>query len=267
MKSPKILVFDIETAPIAAHVWRLWKNDSIGLNQVVSDWHLLSWSAKWLSPGPYSPSTKGVFYQDQRNSRCVSYDKPLLIKIWKLLDEADIVLTQNGKSFDSRKLNAKFLEHGFQPPSSYRHIDTKILAQKHFDFTSYKLEYMTGKFNTKYKKLKHKKFPGHEMWTECLKGNKEAWKCMEKYNKYDVLALEELYHVLAPWGTGINFSVYNEGETVCQCGGTSFKQNGHYYTNSSKVNRYRCVRCGNEFKDKTNLISKEAKKKMKVTSR
>lgn len=58
---------------------------------------------------------------------------------------------------------------------------------------------MTDKFCKKYKKLKHKKFPGHELWKECLKGNKEAWNEMRKYNIHDVLATEELYNVLKQW--------------------------------------------------------------------
>jgi hypothetical protein len=29
---PKVLIYDIETAPIVAHVWGLWENN-VGLNQ------------------------------------------------------------------------------------------------------------------------------------------------------------------------------------------------------------------------------------------
>ena len=35
--SPKVLVYDIETAPILGHVWRLW-DQNVGLNQIVSDY-------------------------------------------------------------------------------------------------------------------------------------------------------------------------------------------------------------------------------------
>lgn len=262
-KGPRILVADIETAPLLGFVWGLWENN-VALNQISTDWHLLSWSAKWLGEAPSK-----AMYQDQRNVSDITNDKKLLQGIWNLLDEADIVIWQNGKSFDHRKLNARFIHNGMQPPSSYRQIDTKVLAQKHFAFTSHKLEYMTDKLCKKYKKLKHKKFPGFEMWSECLKGNKAAWKEMEKYNKHDVLALEELYFILAPWGTGINFDAYHEAEeNVCQCGSKKFKENGHYYTNTAKVSRYRCIKCGHELKSRTNLLSKEKRKSLKaVTNR
>src|SRR5690606_10614258 len=45
--TPKVLVFDIETSPIIAHVWSLW-DQNVGLNQIMTEWHIMSWSAKWL---------------------------------------------------------------------------------------------------------------------------------------------------------------------------------------------------------------------------
>jgi len=251
-KQPRVLVYDIETAPILGHVWSLWDNN-VALNQIESDWHVLSWSAKWLG----DPEDK-VMYMDQRNKTNIEDDKEILQEIWNLLDEADIVITQNGKNFDQKKLNARFIIHGFQPPSSYKHIDTKQLAAKHFGFTSNKLEYMTDKLCVKYKKLKHTKFPGHDLWVQCLANNIEAWEEMEKYNRHDVLALEELYNVLIPWDTSINFNLYHDEEKhVCKCGSKDFSKNGFYYTSVSKFQKYKCKKCGAETRDRQNLFSKE----------
>jgi hypothetical protein len=248
----KVLIFDIETAPILAHVWGLWDNN-VGLNQMMSDWHVMSWSAKWRK----APESE-VMYMDQRNAKDVQDDKAILKEIWELLNEADVVITQNGKRFDQRKLNARFVEHGFGPTSSFKHIDTKIIAQKHFDFPSYKLEYMTNKFCKKYKKLKHKKYPGHEMWTECLKGNVEAWNEMEEYNKHDVLALEELYFILVPWDSSINLNLYHDEEKhICHCGSEEHIKNGFYYTNMGQFQRYKCKSCGAETRGRHNLFSVE----------
>lgn len=251
-KGPKVLLFDIETAPIKAHVWQLWENN-VALNQVECDWHLLSWAAKWLGDPPSK-----IMYADQRNAKDIENDKAILKKLWKLLDETDVVITQNGRAFDQKKVNARFIIHGFPPPSSYRHIDTKLLAQKHFKFTSNKLEYMTNKLCTRYKKLKHKRFAGHELWTECMDGNMAAWNEMEKYNKYDVLSLEELYTKLIPWDNGINFNVYHDGlANECKCGSAEFKKQGWFYTNAGKFQRYRCKGCGSESRSKENALTKE----------
>jgi hypothetical protein len=251
-KGPKVLIFDIETAPIIAHVWGLWENN-VGLNQVVEDWHVLSWSAKWL-PDPASK----VMYDDQRGKKSLRDDKHLLQGIWDLLNEADVVITQNGRSFDQKKLNARFVINKMQPPSSFKHIDTKLVAKKHFAFPSYSLEYMSDKLCTKYKKLKHKKYPGHELWTECLKDNADAWKEMELYNKHDVLCLEELYHKLIPWDSTINFNLYTDSEdNMCKCGSKDFIKNGFYYTGVGKFQKYRCKQCGAETRSRQNLFSKE----------
>jgi RNase_H superfamily len=256
---PKILIFDIETSPLISYTWGIW-DQNVGLNQIKEDWYVLAWSAKWLDDPPSQ-----IMYQDQRNQKDISNDKKLMESIWVLLDAADIVITQNGKAFDVKKLNTRFVLHGMEPPSSYRHIDTKQLASKHFAFTSNKLEYMTSKLCTKYKKLSHKKFPGFSLWTECLKGNEDAWNEMEKYNKYDVLSLEELYHKLAPWDNSINFGVYtDEVEQKCSCGSEKeLQKKGYAYTAAGKYQRFKCLDCGKQYQNKQNLLSLEKRKELK----
>lgn len=260
-KRPKILLFDVETAPILAYVWGLWENN-VALNQINKDWHLLSWSAKWLGDKPNK-----IMYKDQRNAKNIEDDKALLQGIWQLLDEADVVITQNGKNFDSKKLNARFIMNGMKPPSSYQHIDTMQLAKKHFAFTSNKLEYMTDKLCVKYKKIKHSEFGGFELWRQCLAGNIKAWKEMEKYNKYDVLSLEELYTKLIPWDNQINLNVYHDGlQTICTCGSTNFSNRGYKYTNSGKYTRYICKECGSNVRGKMNLFDKSKRKSLKSST-
>ena len=247
-QGPKVLLFDIETSPIIAHVWALF-DQTVSLNQIQTDWHLLAWAAKWLGDSK-------LLYADQRSAKDMTNDKKILQQLWNLLDEADIVVTQNGKAFDVKKVNARFVFHGMQPPSSFKQIDTLLLAKKHFGFTSNKLAYMTDKLCTKYKKQEHRKYPGHELWKECLKGNRSAWKEMEKYNKYDVLALEELYHKLI-----IDFNVYSDSfNNACKCGSKDFIKRGFLYTPTGKFQRYKCNQCGAETRSKENLLSKEKRK-------
>jgi len=252
---PKILFYDIETSYILGAVWSLWNND-LGLNQVKEDWSILSFAAKWAHEDK-------VMYFDTSKKRNKRDDKQVLKQLWKLLDEADIVIGHNSNSFDNKKANARFILNGMKPPSSYRKIDTKVLASRHFKFTSNKLAYLTDKLCTKYKKLSHAKFSGMSLWNECMKNNEEAWDEMKEYNMYDVLSLEELYYKLVSWDNSINFSVYDdEVEDLCSCGSQVFQKNGYYYTNSAKVQRFRCVACGSEKKGKTNLIHKDKRKGM-----
>lgn len=240
--SPRVLIYDIETAPILAYVWKIWE-ENVGLNQIVKDWHVLSWSAKWLGE-------KEIFYADQRRSKTLEDDKNILLQLWELIDAADVVITHNGKKFDQKKVQTRFIIHGLQPPSSVRHIDTLHIAKKHFSFTSNKLEHLTSVLCDK-KKHAHKKFPGFELWRECLARNPAAWREMEIYNKRDVVSLEELYRKLAPWDT-TNFWIYQD-EAVCKCGSPEQKKNGWFYTATRKYQRYKCLACGYESRSRVSI--------------
>ena len=61
MSKPRILLIDIETAPLLSYTWGTW-DQNIGLNQIEQDTYILSWAAKW-----YDGS--GVMYKDQRNAK------------------------------------------------------------------------------------------------------------------------------------------------------------------------------------------------------
>lgn len=222
----KVLFLDIETAPIEAYTWGIWEQN-IGLDMIKKDWSILSWAAKWQGK-------KKVMQQDvQRQS-----ERRMLRGIWELLDEAQVIVTQNGKAFDEKKLHARFIVHGMTPPSSYLHIDTLKLAKKHFALTSNKLEFMAKFLGTKHQKLKHKKFPGFELWSECLKGNRAAWKLMRRYNCWDVLVLEEVYDKLIIWDPAFR------SPSKCTCGSTEFEKRGFFIAASGrKYQRFACKVC------------------------
>lgn len=250
--NPRILFLDIETAPMLGFVWGLWDNN-VALNQLHKDWHLLSWAAKWQG-------NKEIMYQDQSSLDDIENDEDLCKGMWALMDEADILVTQNGKKFDIKKLNARFLHWGLPPPSSYRQIDTLEIAKRKFAFTSNKLEYMAAKF-TKTKKMTQRKFAGFELWKECLAGNQKAWDEMRKYNRQDIVTLEALYKRLAPWDNAIQLNVYAEDpKNICNCGSTKFTASGFHYSNRGKYKRWKCNGCNAETHDTENLISKEARK-------
>lgn len=253
---PKILFIDIETSFLTAHTWGLF-DQNITPSQLVKDSVILSWSAKWAHE-------KNVMYMDQRNNKNIKDDTKLILSIWKLLDEADIVVGQNSKRFDIKRLNASFVLLGLGKPSSFRQIDTLEIAKRNFGFPSYKLEYMSEKLCKKYKKLKHKKFPGNDLWLACLNGNKEAWKEMECYNKHDVLCLEELYYVFQNWDSTINFDVYHDNEySICKCGNDKFVKNGFHYSSTGRYQRWKCTKCKFETRDGVNLLSKEKRDTIK----
>lgn len=250
--SPKILLIDIETAPILASVWSIW-NVNIALNQINKDWHLMSFAAKWLG-------SKDIIYHDQSKLKNVENDKGLCKKIWKLLDQADVVIAQNGKRFDRPKINARLVVNGFLPPSPYKLIDTKIMAKRDFAFTSNRQEHLLRLFGKKEKYL-HKKFPGQLLWTECLKRNPAAWEEMKKYNIEDVRGLEAIYLRLRPWSSvHPNLAVYMDelGPKCPRCGSKRLVRNGLSHPSVvGRYRRYQCSDCGGPARGSMLLNDKE----------
>lgn len=235
----KALVLDIETSPLTALIWQL-KDQYVDISQILEDWHLMAWGAKWLGDPPSK-----MMYMDQRKEKDIKNDKKMLSVLWKLLDEADIVITQNGEKFDSPKLNARFITWGMHPPKPYRHLDTYKIVKKAACFTSNKLEYLTNKLCTKYKKLSHGKFPGLSLWKECKAGNLEAWEEMKKYNINDVLSTEELYMKIRAWNETKNApSVFIDALTCAVCGSTHIVKQGFDRTSTASWQRLKCQDCG-----------------------
>jgi hypothetical protein len=249
------LIFDIETRPLRLFTFRAWGDQYIPYPQVDEDMAVLSWSAMWHG-------SKKIMYEDNKGAKDYCKDKRLCKSIRDLLDEADIVVTQNGKSFDVPKLFARFIINGLKRPSAFKHIDTKIIAKK-FGFTYCNLAYLAKVLKTEHQKLTHTNFPGMALWMECLKRNRKAWAEMKLYNKHDTLVLSEVWEKLEPWNNSINFNLYTD-EIVdgCNCGG-KFVKNGHHYSDNGKFQRYFCNKCHAPVRDKKNLFSKEKKKSLK----
>ena len=108
----KILIFDIETAPLKAWVWNRWKQD-VHLEQTISEWFMICWSAKWLG----SEEVMGDCLTPHEILK--EDDSRITESIWDLINEADIVIAHNGDNFDLPKLNSRFIVNGLVPPSTY----------------------------------------------------------------------------------------------------------------------------------------------------
>lgn len=238
--APRIVTLDIETSPILAYVWGLFKQ-FVGLDQIVEDWRILSVTWKWLGEDKtYYVDT----YMDGK-AKDVRDDRKLLRQLWQVLDEADIVVTQNGIQFDIKKINARFIELGMPPPSPFKQVDTKVEAVKIARFTSNKLEWLAKVINGGAKD-KHKDFPGFLLWAECMKRNPKAWAAMKAYNPQDVIETEGVYLRLRPYIVGHpNVAAYNDDvEPQCpKCGSKELQRRGFALTQSGQYRRYQCFGC------------------------
>lgn len=253
MSEPRILLADIETSPVLCWTWGLFKQN-IGLPQIVRDSHLLTWAAKWIGDDHVMydslPANKETYGNDPYN------DIHLVESIWHLLDEADIVIGQNGDRFDWPKINARMLYHGILPPSPFKTIDTLKIAKGSLRLTSNKLDWMARFL---FEDTKDK--TDFDLWTGCIAGNKKSWSKMVDYNIKDVTLLEDVYMELRPWArTHPNMALYHDEEVVCcpRCGSSHITKNG---TRTSKTmlgryQQYHCEDCGAYPRGRKNLNSK-----------
>ena len=237
---PKILLFDIETALMEVYVWGLYKQ-FISHNNIIKDkdgeeksWFVLSWAAKWL----YDENVQSdiVTPKEARKRK----DKRILESIWKLLDEAEIVIGHNLDRFDIRKLNARFIDNDLDPPSPYKTIDTLKIARREFAFVSYKQDYLTKHF-----KLEQKLETSFDLWVKCMQGDQEALKTMEEYNCHDVMGLEEVYLKLRPYiKNHPNLGVLMDANVCPNCGCDDLEElDTYYFTTANKFQVYRCIGC------------------------
>lgn len=254
----RILVADIETSLMLVQVFNIRKT-YVGVEDIVEDWNILSFAAKWYGTGP-------ILYQSLRFQDKPANDFSLCRSLQHILSMADIVVAHNGKRFDMRKIRARMALNRMPPIPNVRVIDTLLEGRKQFGFTSNTLAYLSERFGPDgVRKVTHAKFPGKALWRECQKGNQEAWDVMEAYNIPDVLALEGVYRDLRPWYQGAqNLAIFKdphgvpEGEHSCpNCGGHNLQKRGTVYTQVNQYQRYRCNGCGAWSRGRTPLLSRE----------
>ena len=248
---PRVLVLDIETAPILAHIWRMW-DEVRNTEQVLEDWYIMTWAAKWL--GTDEIISMSMF--DQKGYTPGSEnDKALLQGMHALMCEADYIIAHNGDRFDIKKINTRFLEHGIAPPTPYKSIDTLKIAKRYFSFTSNKLDYLAKKLLGD-KKLEH---GGLSLWQGCVSGDPSSWHTMLEYNEKDVVLLEKVYYKLRAWDhMHPSFAVHSNKDvlscTVCGC--VNVKPTGDTVkTSTGAYLGYVCSDCGHQMRGKTNVRS------------
>jgi DNA polymerase elongation subunit (family B) len=236
--SAKVLILDIETAPLVAYTWGIW-NQNIQPSNISTDWYCLTWAAKWLFEDKvYSAKLTGAESLRQDDSRIIK-------GIWELLNKADIVIAHNGQKFDIPKLNSRFIINKLHPPLPYQQIDTLLHIRRQFGFTSNKLDYVNQLLNLPRKKENE----GMPLWIKCYKGDNKALKEMLDYNIEDVKILEETYLRIRAWikpHPNMGLFILDEKENRCPtCGSSHLEEMGkEYKTTANSYVMFRCDNCG-----------------------
>jgi DNA polymerase elongation subunit (family B) len=241
---PKILIFDIETAPMQAFVWKRYK-ENVSLEQTISESFMLCWSAKWL----YSEEVLGDCLSPEEAIK--EDDLRIVTSLYSLINQADIIVAYNGKNFDIPYMNQRFLTYGFSPYVPTYVVDPYETAKTVFRFSSNKMDAIATQLG-----LQNKIKTDFSLWKGCMMGDEKSLKDMLTYNKQDVVVLEEIYCKMLPWMKNHpNLSNYFEKKSCCvKCGSEEYvKLNRFFFTPSGKYELYRCKSCGTIFRGKKNL--------------
>lgn len=224
----KILFYDLEITPILGWTYDMWDARVIKVEQ---EPYIMSVSWKW----------QGEDFVSNDNISGDRDDKRVTHLLWDVMNDADVVVAHNAKKFDNRVANARFLLHGFGPPSPYKTVDTLVAARRYFRFPTNSLNDLCSRLG-----IGKKPEATHaDLWHKCIHGDKKAWEKMVKYNNNDVILLESLYNKLLPYiSNHPNVSLYNKKDGCPKCGSEKLHYRGYAHTGVSVFRRVQCQDCG-----------------------
>lgn len=233
----KVLFFDIECSMAKFYGYGIF-DQNIPIQHIIEHPRMIAFSAKWL--GKKAVTFKSEYHHSRRE---------MLEEMHALLDEADVVVGFNSKSFDIKWVNSEFAVEGILPPSPYKQVDLRTEVKRNFRFISGKLDYIADRI------LDDKKIDYNmaRMWVKVDNpktsdaDRKKEWDAMMRYAKKDTVLLEPLFKELLPWIKMPHPVLHQDDPEVplCHnCGSDKIHRRGHAKTLTGSYPRYQCNSCG-----------------------
>lgn len=238
MSKPKILFYDIETAPVLALIWRPGYNMSVNHDQL-------------LDGEKNDIICIGYRWAHQKRAKCLVWDnkkqcsEKMIQEFTKIVEQADVVIAHNGDRFDLKHINTQRLLHDQTPIAWPTSEDTLKMVKKHFNFPANNLDYLAKVL------LGSKKNP--MSWADWVniklkkKGHEKNLKKMVDYCKKDVDLLCEVWEKIAPYcevKVSRSLIVNNNREGCPSCGSIHSHKHDKITLKSGKYQRYKCQDCG-----------------------
>lgn len=226
----RLLFLDIETKPAVVHAWKL-QDQNIALNQVVDPGGTICFSALWEG------SDELLFHADWIDGHAT-----MIEMAYRLLREAETVVTYYGDKFDLPKLRGEFLMADLPPLRPNISIDLHKTMKK-FGLLSNKLAFV-GPLLTGEGKEGHE---GHALWVKVMAGEPEAQATMERYCRQDVRLLERLYDRMLPYldrGYSTRRKAAPAPPPNCgACGSLQTRRRGKQRKRGGWVELFQCLAC------------------------
>ncbi len=249
-RAPRILTVDLERVPgrVTLDVWE--GRDFQRVNYVHPD--------RW-SDLPRTVCVGHKWYDETRVGFTAAWDNPddpyhCAREAWKLYDEADWVVTFNGRRADNRWLQQDWATLGLPRPTPWKDIDLFLVARRSFAFESKSLRHLCDRLDIPNK-------DGHydvETARAAVAGDEQARKRLKRYNLQDVRVTEAAFVRLRPWLTGINWGLFaGHGSRVCPtCGANRMtRQRGTHTAITGRYEVWRCDECGSLARESKRSVS------------
>lgn len=246
MSEPRIILLDLETLPIEKmlfkHIQQLSNYPGITLKSTLNSIINCGWKVYGEN------KTHCINAWDFKSwVKDVNDDREICDAIKEVLSDADAIVTYNGKRFDWKVLQTRFLFNDIVPLHKIPHIDCCNIAKGNLYAINNRLNTI-AELTTGEQKQKH---DGWEMWEKVRDRDPKAMRDMERYCKRDVDVLEGVFKKLMPIITQIpNFNYFKRRDIsgdkdMCpRCGSTRQIKNGTRITRSGPQQRFRCNDCG-----------------------
>ena len=168
-------------------------------------------------------------------------DKNIVIKLSKLINEADVITAHNGDNFDMKHINTLLIKHELPPIPERKTLDTLKIARKYFAFAGNSLSDLLRFFNIGDKEEKPD-------WYEATMGKKEAMDQVIKYCNVDVLQQKKILEKFKPFIKNYPTIRHHKQrpENCDACGSKRIwvKDKCQWRSGNKFVTIYACAECG-----------------------
>lgn len=235
----KMLVIDIESSKIKAYGFRAW--DKIMPKDIYGHGHFLTYAYRFFG---HDMPVKARALTDfpKRFKQDPTDDYELVKEIGELINESDVVITQNGDQFDLPYIKTRLMVHGLPPIKKIVSSDTRKMM-KSFFLQSRSLDYVSGLIGTG---QKDKFYDKDGTWVRATEGDREAIEAIRSYNVHDIELTEQVLLKILPyvdpkWNMNLLLGTI---ECCVSCGSSDLHRRGYHYTKVGRRDQINCKDCG-----------------------
>ena len=225
------LIFDLETSPNVALIWRPGTKISVSSDAIVKERGIICMAWMWEGESEVHSIHWNQTTQD---------DARVVKKAADLFAQADEIVAHNGDRFDIPWVRGRCLKHGYAVSPRLVSQDTCQIARRLFNLNSNSLDYIAG-----YLGLGTKAPSGYRLWRDIVM--KKCRKSMERMVNYcvqDVKLLADVWAKIKPYAAPKSHTSGNLGECP-ECGSKALTVRKRRITAAgTKQLQLQCGDCG-----------------------